>query len=152
MYIFTKGLSVVLNMLFTGISVAVPCTGVQSIMVRGFWVVHTLTSHFRHIEYKKLAYTRFIDPHTVCAIKLCHSSSKVGQGNERLESIKKWAFWCSVHGMTLKQNGKLYRKSKEREKILEWELKKAMSLQTDHFYSPFTGVDVLPCFITARVR
>lgn len=95
-------------------------TGVQSIKVRRFCAVHILTNHFRHTEYKKLAYTLFKDPYThthycarLYAIKLCHSDSKVGQGRARLESIKKWAFWCSVHGMTLKKNGKLYRKSKE---------------------------------------
>lgn len=66
MYIFTKGLSVVLNMLYTGISVAVPFTGVQSIMVRGIGFVHTLASHFRHMEYKKLAYTHFKDTHRLC--------------------------------------------------------------------------------------
>lgn len=74
MYIFTKGLSVVLNMLFTGISEAVPFTGVQSIIVRGFCVVHTLTSHFRYIEYKKLAYTRFKDPHTIAQDSVCNKA------------------------------------------------------------------------------
>lgn len=66
MYIFTNGFSVVL--FFTGISVAVPFTGVQSIKVRGFGVVHTLTNHFRQIEYTPPphTHTRTLLHETVC--------------------------------------------------------------------------------------
>lgn len=86
MYIFTNGFSVVL--FFTGISVAVPFTGVQSIKVRGFGVVHTLTNHFRQIEYTPPPHTHVHYCMRLCAIKICHSGSKVGQGRKRLESKK----------------------------------------------------------------